>query len=74
MDQAKALAFVSEKNAECPECHTRDDEWRTSDGKFRHAYEVAYGRCEGCALLHQGREDAPKNQAGLQITLLPVED
>lgn len=65
-DQAKALAWMLERNSRCQMCGTADWEWE--DDRF--AYEPQEKICRGCELKDMVNEDA-ENTPGRQVVLIP---
>lgn len=64
-DRAKATLYRAWKNQECPNCHTRPQDWET-DPDFRVA---DIGHCEGCARLEEMREQLQNPAKGTYIGL-----
>lgn len=68
-DQAKTLAYITEKSLDCTMCGTADWEWEENT----HAYATEESWCRGCYLKSIASEDAGK-LPGTTVVLTPVND
>jgi hypothetical protein len=74
LDRAKTEAYTAWKNAACPGCHTRREEWDPKRGGHRHAYIAHADRCPGCELKAQewdNIEAGPGKAHGVRVGLKP---
>lgn len=70
-DIDSAVAYEWAMREVCPECGTRDSEWRDADGMELDPppYVVEGHRCVGCADLERERKDPQYQHPGVRLVL-----
>lgn len=75
-DQDKHLAYVRAKNEICPECGTREEDWRDPTTMIEHnppRWEPLVVRCVGCTELERERKSLKIDSSAVRVVAAPFD-